>query len=239
MPVRAVLFDVGGPLDTEVEHERLTDADIRAALVAEGVAVDDAAFRAAGRWAVDSFASNTYQAMIWRLTGGNAECAQRVYQAFRRRRRGRDVFELRPGMAALLERLHGKGLKLGLAANQPRSIIERLDRSGVGRFFHHREVSETHGYLKPDVRLFLRACADLEVQPGECIMVGDRVDNDIVPARLLGMRTVLFRTGRHMEQQPRTWNEVPDAEVRDVPGLQAALDRLIAQDRDVAEPPLP
>jgi FMN phosphatase YigB (HAD superfamily) len=142
-------------------------------------------------------------------------------------------------MAALLERLHGKGLKLGLAANQPRSIIERLDRSGVGRFFHHREVSETHGYLKPDVRLFLRACADLEVQPGECIMVGDRVDNDIVPARLLGMRTVLFRTGRHMEQQPRTWNEVPDAEVRDVPGLQAALDRLIAQDRDVAEPPLP
>ena len=28
-------------------------------------------------------------------------------------------------------------------------------------------------------------------------MVGDRIDNDIAPAITLGMRTVLFRTGRH------------------------------------------
>ena len=32
MPIRAVLFDVGGPINTEIEHERLVDAAIRAAL---------------------------------------------------------------------------------------------------------------------------------------------------------------------------------------------------------------
>ena len=59
-------------------------------------------------------------------------------------------------------------------------------------------------------------------------MVGDRIDNDIAPARLLGMRAVLYRTGRHISQQPRSLEEVPNVEVRDVPGLAAALDSLLA-----------
>jgi FMN phosphatase YigB (HAD superfamily) len=61
-------------------------------------------------------------------------------------------------------------------------------------------------------------------------MVGDRIDNDITPARLLGMRTVLFRTGRHIEQQARSVDEVPDVEVRDVAGLEEALMRLTGAD---------
>jgi FMN phosphatase YigB (HAD superfamily) len=118
-------------------------------------------------------------------------------------------------------------LKLGLAANQPARVLADLDRLGIGRFFSHREVSGHHGYLKPDVRLFLRACEDLGVEPGECIMVGDRIDNDIFPANSLGMTTVLFRTGRHIEQQPRSWDDMPDREVRDVDTLSAALDGLL------------
>ena len=45
-------------------------------------------------------------------------------------------------------------------------------------------------------------------------MVGDRIDNDIAPATTLGMRTVLFRTGRHAAQQPRS----TDAGARFCPG---------------------
>jgi FMN phosphatase YigB (HAD superfamily) len=58
-------------------------------------------------------------------------------------------------------------------------------------------------------------------------MVGDRIDNDIAPARVLGMRTVLFRTGRHIAQQPRCADEAPDAEVVDVAGLRRALEVLL------------
>jgi hypothetical protein len=42
------------------------------------------------------------------------------------------------------------------------------------------------------------------------------------------MRTILFRTGRHRAQQPRSWLEVPDAEVEDVDGLRAALYALVS-----------
>ena len=226
MTIRAVLFDVGGPLDTEVISERLKDDDIKEALAAEGCPVSDAEFDGANRRAVESFAWNTYQAIIWHLAAPNQGLCEQAFARVRARSAARDLFELREGIAGLLERLHARGLRLGLAANQPAAALDRLDRAGIGHYLHHREVSGMHGFNKPDPRLFLRACDDLGVRPDECVMVGDRIDNDIVPAKWLGMRAILFRTGRHIDQQPRSWRELPDMEVHDVPGLEASLDAL-------------
>ena len=228
-PIRAVLFDVGGPLNTDVAHERLVDAHIRAAFAAEARPIGDDAYERACRWAVECFAPDAYKAIVWHVAGHDGALAQRVYQRYRERRGERFPFELREGIAGVIERLHGRGLKLGLAANQPAAVIATLDELGIGRYFSHRQVSEHHGFHKPDVRLFLRACEDLAVEPAECIMVGDRIDNDVVPARLLGMRTVLFRAGRHAKQQPRSWDEIPDAEVQDVTNLEAAIVRLLGE----------
>lgn len=235
--IRAVLFDVGGPLDTEVLSERLIDRDLRAALAAEGVVVTDEAFEAAARKAVSSFAPDAYKAIVWEFAGGDAALARRAYVRFHlppsageARARERGGFELRPGIAEVIQRLHARGLLLGLAANQPRAAVEQLERVGIGQYFRHRQVAGYHGFRKPDVRLFLLACEDLGVRPEECVMVGDRIDNDIAPARLLGMCTVLFRTGRHIEQQARSVDEVPDVEVRDVAGLEEALMRLTGGD---------
>lgn len=231
MPTRAVLFDVGGPIDTEVIYEMLIDQHIREALADEGLDISDEAFDAANEWAVESFAPNAYMAITWRLAGGMQPVAERTYAKVaaraQERHAARGGIELRDGISAVIERLHGLGLVLGLAANQPATAVAALDRAGIGRYFAHREVAGIHGYHKPDTRLFLRACDDLGFAPHECLMVGDRIDNDIAPARSLGMGTVLFRTGRHARQQPRSWEEVPDAEVVDVQGLGAALDGLI------------
>ena len=58
-------------------------------------------------------------------------------------------------------------------------------------------------------------------------MVGDRIDNDIVPARAFGMRAIRFVTGRHSEQQPRSWREVPDADVHSVAELDEVIHQLV------------
>lgn len=230
MPVRAVLFDVGGPLDTEVEHERLIDLAIREAVVNQDYPVTDQMYAAANEYAVQSFAWNAYAAIIWRLCQHDAKAAEAAYAEVARgsaaRAAARGGFEPRTGVAAMLQRLHEAGLKLGLAANQPLRVLDDLDALGLGKFFSHREVSGRHGYLKPDVRLFLRACEDLGVAPEDCIMVGDRIDNDIAPARMLGMKTVLFRTGRHIGQHPRSVDEVPDYVARTVEEMEAAIRRL-------------
>lgn len=44
--------------------------------------------------------------------------------------------------------------------------------------------------------------------------------------REVEMTTVLFRTRRHAQQQPRTWEETPDHEAETVPQLDAVLRRL-------------
>ncbi len=233
MVFRAVLFDVGGPIDTEVIHEAECDAGMLEAVRAAGGNATNAALTEANAWAVESFAPFTYQAIISRLCGGDTPMAREALRLFAEatpsRQAKRGGIELRPGIEALLRELHERGLLLGLAANQPVRVIEDLDRFDLGRYFSHREVSGHHGYHKPDVRLFLRACEDLGVAPDETIMVGDRIDNDIFPAKLLGMGTVLFRTGRHAAQQPRGAFDVPDTEVRTVDELGAAIVALVAR----------
>ncbi|MEX2081179.1 MAG: HAD family hydrolase, partial [Dehalococcoidia bacterium] len=112
------------------------------------------------------------------------------------------------------------------SANQPARVVVELERHGIAGLFGHREVSGHHGYHKPDVRLFLRACEDLGVATEETIMVGDRVDNDVAPAKALGMKAVLFRTGRHIGQQPRSLDEAPDAEAWALSEVEAAILRL-------------
>jgi HAD superfamily hydrolase (TIGR01549 family) len=228
--IRAVLFDVGGPLDTEEAFEAALDADIRAGLEREGFVIDEAAWAVAHAWAVDTYAPSVYRAVIWWLTGRDLAASQRVYEWMESRGHERDLFELRDGIAGVLAALHGRGLKLGLAANQPVRSIEQLARHGIGHYFGNQGVSGVYGFRKPDIRLFLRACEDLQVQPDECIMVGDRIDNDVVPAKLLGMGTVRLLHGRHREQRPRSWDEMPDHEVSDAAGILTAIDAILAQD---------
>ena len=48
------------------------------------------------------------------------------------------------------------------------------------------------------------------------------------------MTTVLFRTGRHAQQQPRTWEETPDYELETVPELAAVFGELRLADTDPA-----
>ena len=232
MTIRAVLFDIGGPLDTEEVSERLVDRDIAAALASEGVAVSEADLRRASDDAVASFAPDAYRAMIWSLARRDRSVALAAYGRFasdewrKRRMEERGGVEWRAGIIVVLKALRREGLFLGLAANQPATILKEMERAELAGLFGHREVSGHHGYRKPDVRLFLRACAALAVEPAECVMVGDRIDNDIAPARSLGMMTVLLRSGRHWGQQPRSWDEEPNVTAFDSQGIADAIAKL-------------
>jgi FMN phosphatase YigB (HAD superfamily) len=225
--VGAVLFDIGGPLDREVLHEQLVDRDIVAALADEGFLVPPEAYAMAAERAVSSYAPDAYAAIAFELTGRDPEAARRVtarVQAGGRARFAeRDGFELRPGLEPMLARLQGRGLALGLAANQPDYAVDWLMAQPIGRFFANCGASEHYGLRKPDPRFLLRCCEGLGVEPERCVMVGDRIDNDVAPAKLLGMKAVLFRTGRHAGQLPRSADEVPDKTVTDVDGLEGAI----------------
>ncbi|MCW5747119.1 MAG: HAD-IA family hydrolase [Alphaproteobacteria bacterium] len=229
MPLTTLLFDVGGPLDTEDTFESTIDRLLPEAVRRQGIVVTPDDYAAACAWAVDSFAPNLYQAVVWRLCDGNVFAAHRAWALLAAEIGAREFGEARDGMVGLLAALRSTGLRLGIVANQPRTLAAKLDRLGMTGLFDSAESSAELGFHKPDPRLFLAVCARLDTQPGDCLMVGDRIDNDIVPARLLGMRTIRFRCGRHARQAPRSWSELPDADVETVDELATAIDRLAAQ----------
>ena len=112
---------------------------------------------------------------------------------------------------------------LVLAGNAPADITEVLDDLGVLRWFRHREVSGSIGIKKPDERFFRTILDPAGFSPSEGIMIGDRLDNDIIPAKRLGLRTVWFRQGRYAALEPRVPDELPDATVFDLESLPTAI----------------
>jgi putative hydrolase of the HAD superfamily len=229
MPYRAVLFDVGGPLDLEFAWESAVDGAIASACGLEGIRVDQAMIEDASEAAVEAFASDAYVHMIETLCGGDPQAVERVRHRMRAMLGNLDVFQLRPDVDGLLRRLRGRGFTLGIVANQPEAARERLARAGIGDLFDYLGLSAITGLRKPDPRAFAAAAEALGVPTAACIMVGDRIDNDIVPAKALGMAAIQFRGGRYRRQRPRSTAETPDAIVTDVLELEAAIEALLSQ----------
>lgn len=220
----AVLFDVGGPLDMEIAWEMTVDSAIALACSAEAIVVDEQQLAAVSADAVASFAPDAYRAMIGTLCGDDPAAMVRIERRVRATLAGLDLFQLRPGMETLLPRLAARGLRLATVANQPAEALERMRRVGIADHFAFHALSGVLGVRKPDPAIFRAAAAALDVAPARCIVVGDRIDNDIAPARALGMATIRFRVGRHARQMPRSPAEAPDCEVLDTMQLESAID---------------
>lgn len=94
-----------------------------------------------------------------------------------------------PGVAAVLEEL-ARDYRLALAANQPLSCRPNLEALGLLHHFEVVGISREMGLSKPDPAFFQALLDQAGCAPGDAIMIGDRLDNDIAPARKLGMWTV-------------------------------------------------
>ncbi len=102
-----------------------------------------------------------------------------------------------PRVPSTLLRLREGGHSL-YAATQGSAIKQwdKLFRLRIAMFFDAVFVSEELGVDKgPD---FYRKILDaLKAAPKDCLMVGDREDGDIIPAREAGIRTVRMMIGKH------------------------------------------
>ena len=96
-----------------------------------------------------------------------------------------------PGAIEALHRL--AGLRLAILANQPRATMGVLERLGIADLFEDIILDSSVNFSKPDPAIFIHTARRLRAQPESLIMVGDRLDNDILPARELGMATAWIR----------------------------------------------
>ena len=97
--------------------------------------------------------------------------------------------DVRPAFAAL----RAAGVRIGIAGNQPLEAKPALEALALGADFV--ATSAEWGVQKPDARFFARVLEACGAAPGEITYVGDRVDNDVLPALAAGMRAAYVPRG--------------------------------------------
>jgi putative hydrolase of the HAD superfamily len=112
---------------------------------------------------------------------------------------------------------------MAIVANQLKGVQARLEDLGIARYFTQIISAGEFGLSKPDLRIYQHALEKLGVAPNEAVMVGDRQDNDVVPAKMLGIKTLLLRTGWYQNQKIRVPEEQADWTVYSVSEMIAKL----------------
>ena len=212
MTIRAIFFDVG---ETLVDEERL---------------YRDYAMRM--EVAYEHFLAKIEEAMAQRLPVRNVFDAVKPGFDFKAARAERDAegrkFVIGPqdfyaDAAPCLAALKAKGFFVGIAGNQPATAEPMLRASGLTADFI--ATSEGWGVAKPDAAFFQKVIEAAGLEPSQIAYVGDRVDNDVLPARAAGMHPVLIRRGPWGRAQ-WGWPEAAQAHLRieslaELPGLLA------------------
>ena len=113
----------------------------------------------------------------------------------------------------------GKKYHLGIIANQIPGAEKRLEEKGIHRYFDLIISSAEEGVAKPDLRIFNIALTRAGCVPEQAVMIGDRIDNDIVPAKQLGMKTVWIKQGVGKYWNIQGDSETPEYEVNSLSEL--------------------
>ena len=92
-----------------------------------------------------------------------------------------------------LRALAADGYRLGIAANQPAPAADVLRDMAIE--FELIATSAAWGVAKPAPEFFDRIAAELRLPHAAIAYVGDRLDNDVMPAEAAGMVGVFVRRG--------------------------------------------
>ncbi|MFE3452204.1 HAD family hydrolase [Nonomuraea sp. NPDC059194] len=138
-----------------------------------------------------------------------------------------DADDLYPDVRPALQGLRDAGIQVIIAGNQPTRAYDALLAMDLPVDSIH--TSDGWGVAKPAPEFFAKVAAVAGRRPEEILYVGDRLDNDVLPAGRAGMRTALLRRGPwgylHAD---RAEAAAADAVIDDLYGVLPALRRLDA-----------
>ena len=104
-------------------------------------------------------------------------------------------FQPLPGAGELLRSNHALGLRNVIASNtywrDAESYWDDFRQLGMADVIADIVTSVDAGHLKPHPAVFELAMQRAGASPEDCVVIGNREENDIEPARALGMRSIL------------------------------------------------
>lgn len=152
----------------------------------------DSQLRALQRW-VPAYRLEAWSRALADQGVHDKEPGQKLVELFIEARHSYSVFE---EVEPVLEDL-GKDYRLAMLTNGASDLQrEKVEQTGLGRYFELIVVSGEFGAGKPDKEVFAHVLERLEVGPEESVMVGDSLPRDIVGAQRSGMRGIWINRQR-------------------------------------------
>jgi HAD superfamily hydrolase (TIGR01662 family) len=98
------------------------------------------------------------------------------------------------GGREVIETLHKRGYILGIISNVITSeeIPDWMEEDGFTPFFKSVVLSSVFGKRKPDPSIYLEAAKRADVEPKQCVYVGDNLKRDVTGTRLAGYGMVVI-----------------------------------------------
>ncbi len=226
MPITTVLLDAGGIIIDESEIERFYRETISGILSRVAPDYTTHIYDSDIEEAVRSYCPNVYEYVLWKYSENDLVLFDKLHGDFRKAvSERRPPLRLQNGFASEARKITPK-YGLAIAGQYGAEILRLLETNGVLDYFAHKFTQDDFAITKPDPRYFEQIAHRFGARPEECVMVGDRIDKDVIPAKQLGMKTILVRVGLHKNQRPRTPYEIPDMEIAGIEGLSAAIDKI-------------
>jgi HAD superfamily hydrolase (TIGR01549 family) len=206
MNLQWLFIDIGGPILDDGPLFDYLAAALRGILVAQGYTTGGQEFQAAMERGWREGASSTLDFIIRHFTPSDTayrQAKKSYWEVFRGLTwdEYRNLQNLRSGVPEALKALASR-YKLATLSNNVTRVRDLLEEYGVGHLFSAWGISEEVGFSKPDKRFFEHVLLQAGCRPEEAMMVGDRLDNDVLPARQLGLATALVELKHNFGAPP-------------------------------------
>ena len=112
----------------------------------------------------------------------------------------------RPDALDTLVELRRRGHRLGLISVCSEDVPHVWDETPLAGTLDQTIFSCNVGISKPDPRIYEIACERLEVEPAECLFVGDGANDELPGAERVGMAAVQLRApGEELTEPGQAW----------------------------------
>ncbi len=136
--------------------------------------------------------------------------------------------EMRPEIPAVLEKIKQMGLKIGLISNVNSlgQVPGNLKRYGIESYFNPVILSSQYGIRKPDPSIFHYAARLMDVPTSACVYVGDRIARDIIGSQRAGFRLAV-QIQHDYDHGEEDTGAVPDAYIKNMNELIGVLENCL------------
>ena len=108
---------------------------------------------------------------------------------------------------SMLKQLRQQKYKIGLISNSSIFAVEQIKkRTNLLEYIDYPLFSFDVGIIKPNLQFFKEMLKISSYKPKETIMIGDKLNDDVIPPRKIGMNSIHFKNYEQLKQELKNFN---------------------------------